>query len=292
VGGHALTFGLRPRITGSSNGFGMIARRWFLELISAASLATASSQGLPPIIQNPDTLIAGGAGTIDMAALEAAADEVLDLTGARFGIAVRDFSTGEGFTRGTGTFEIGTPELILSACAIDLDARGLFPLDTLSSRNETLADQIIMAREGDIEATMRIGDLLKDLVPGWLREKGFTGTTYSGTQLLWPGAPEVAPNMSSPSDCMGMLAIIEARLSEPEIRRITRNPFTRMGLEDIQTGDMPLYGFCSRGAGGQTRAAVAFMPNGKEVGIVILADSLCCTEKADLAFRMMWAALQ
>jgi hypothetical protein len=267
--------------------FGML-----LGLAVAASPAPADKQGGSPIIQNPDTLVSGGAGAIDVAALEAAADEAMDLTGARFGIAVRDFSTGDGFTRGTGAFEIGTPELILSACAIDLDARGLFPLDTLSSRNETLADQIIMAREGSVEATMRIGERLKDLVPGWLREKGFTSTTYSGTQLLWPGAPEVEPNMSSPSDCMGMLALIEARLDEPDIRRLTRNPFTRTGLEDIQSGEASLYGFCSRGEGGQTRSAIAFMPGGRKVGIVILADGLCCTEKADLAFRMMWAALQ
>jgi hypothetical protein len=257
----------------------------------AGSPADASKQGGSPVIQNPDTLVAG-ATDVDMAALEAAAAGVLELEGARFGIAVRDFSSGDGFTRGSGTFEIGTPELIVCSCAIDLDSRGVFPLDTLSSRNETLADQVIMAREGDIEATMRIGERLEDFIPGWLRDRDFEATTYVGTQLLWPGAPEVESNTSSPADCMGMLAIIEGRLDEPEIRRLTRNPFTRTGLEDLQNSASPIYGFCSRGDGGQTRAAVVYMPGGRKVGIVILADGLCCTEKADLAFRMMWAALQ
>jgi hypothetical protein len=261
-------------------------------LALAGSPLTAGKQGGSPIIQNPDTLVSSGSGTVDMEALEAAAAQALDLDGARFGIAVRNFTTGEGFTRGSGTFEMGTPELILSACAIDLDSRGLFPLDTLSSRGETLADQIIMAREGDIEATMRVGERLEDLVPGWLSENGFTHTTYSGIQLMWPGAPEVEPNTSSPSDCMGMLALIEARLDNPDIRRLTRNPFTRTALEDIQTSAAPLYGFCSRGDGGQTRSAIAFLPGGSRVGIVVIADGLCCAEKADLAFRILWTALQ
>jgi len=260
-------------------------------LALAASPLSPLKQG-SPIIQNPDTLVAGSSSGVDMAALQAAASGVMQLEGARFGIAVRDFTTGEGFTRGSGIFEIGTPELIVCSCAIDLDARGIVPLDTLSSRNETLGDQVIMAREGDMEATMRVGERLKHIIPGWLAEKGFDSTTYHGTQLLWPGAPEVDPNTSTPGDCMGMLSIIEARLGEPTIRRLTRNPFTRTGLEDLQSSATPIYGFCSRGEGGQTRAAIAYLPDGRKVGIVIIADHLCCTEKADLAFRMMWAALQ
>jgi hypothetical protein len=92
---------------------------------------------------------------------------------------------------------------------------------------------------------------------------------------------------------MGMLSLIESRLDEAEIRRLVRNPFTRTGLEELQGGSAPIYGFSSRGDdGGRCRAAIIAVPGGNRIGIVVLADDLCCEAKVDLAFSMMWDALK
>lgn len=263
-------------------------------MILTAAPGTASKQGdAPSILMNPDTLITASSGDIDD--LRDAAREVLGLEGGHFAVAVKDFESGESFveTEG-GLFDMGSPDLIIASCAIDQDRAGIVSLDTLSSRGETVADQIIMAREGDLEALNRVtGRVLHQDIVSWLEREGFSSTTYSGIQLYWPGAPEIDPNISSPTDCMGMLSIIESRLDEAEIRRLVRNPFTRTGLEELQGGSATIYGLCSRGEdGGRVRAAVVSLPGDHRIGIVVLADQLCCEAKADLAFRMMWEALK
>ncbi len=262
--------------------------------ILAAIPGHGPKQGdIPSILMNPDTLISAPSGGISD--LRSAAREAIALEGGHFGIAVRDFETGESFveTEG-GTFDIGSPELIVAACAIDLDRAGIVSLDTLSSRGETVGDQIIMAREGSQEALNRVTNRVRpQSIVEWLDQEGFTSTTYSGIQFFWPGAPEVDPNISTPSDCMGMLSIIESRLGEAEIRRLVRNPFTRTGLEELQGGSATIYGFCSRGQeGGRVRAAIVSLAGEHRIGIVVLADQLCCEAKVDLAFSMIWEALK
>ncbi|NLP06381.1 hypothetical protein GX411_10590 [Candidatus Fermentibacteria bacterium] len=261
-------------------------------VLAAGSHGSAKEGTTPSILVNPDTVIT--AATVDLDRLEDAAEAAIAMGGGHFGIAVRDFSTGRGFVKTEGgTFDIGSPELILAAMAIDLDAAGTVPLDTLSSRHETLADQVIMAREGDLEATMRIGERMDDAgIAEWLSRKGLSSTTYSGTQLLWPGAPAIDPNISTPADCMELLAIVEGRLDDPDVRRLARNPFTRTPLEDLQTGSAPIYGFSSRGEGGRCRAAVVALSAGRTIGIVVLADQLSNPDLADMAFRMVWEALR
>lgn len=264
-----------------------------LTILTAAPGAASKQGDSPSILMNPDTLITSPSGGIDD--LRDAAREVLGLEGGHFAVAVKDFETGESFveTEG-GLFDMGSPELIIASCAIDLDRAGVVSLDTMSSRDETVGDQIIMAREGDLDALNRItGRVRRPTIDSWLAQKGFGSTTYGGVQFLWAGAPSMDPNMSSPGDCMGMLSIIESRLDEAEIRRLVRNPFTRTELEELQGGSATIYGFCSRGTeGGRVRAAVIALPGDHRIGIVVLADQLCCEAKADLAFRMMWEALK
>ena len=264
-----------------------------LSILTAAPGTSPKQGDAPSILMNPDTLISAPSGGIDD--LRDAAREVLELEGGHFAVAVKDFETGDSFieTEG-GLFDMGSPELIIASCAIDLDRAGVVSLDTLSSRGETVADQIIMAREGSQEALMRVTNRVRpQSIVSWLAQEGFSSTTYGGIQFFWPGAPAVDPNMSSPSDCMGMLSVIESRLDEAEIRRLVRNPFTRTELEELQGGSATIYGFCSRGSeGGRLRAAVVSLPGDHRIGIVVLADQLCCEAKADLAFRMMWEALK
>lgn len=261
-------------------------------LLAAGSPGSGKQGSTPSILVNPDTVIT--ATSIDLDRLEDAAEAAIGMSGGHFGIAVRDFSSGRGFVKTEGgTFDMGSPELILAAMAIDLDAAGTVPLDTLSSRHETLADQVIMAREGDLEATMRIGERMGDVgIAEWLARKGLSSTIYSGTQLLWPGAPAVEPNITTPADCMELLEILEGRLDDPDVRRLARNPFTRTPLEDLQTGSAPIYGFSSRGEGGRCRVAVVSLGAGRTVGIVVLADQLSNPDLADMAFRMVWEALR
>lgn len=262
-------------------------------VLAAAPQAGSKQGGIPSILVNPDTLVTSSSVSIDD--LRDAARDVLDLPGGHFGVAVKDFETGESFveTEG-GLFDMGSPELIIASCAIDLDMAGVVSLDTMSSRGETVADQIIMAREGSQEALMRVTNRVRpQSIVSWLAQQGFTSTTYSGVQFFWPGAPEIDPNTSTPSDCMGMLSVIESRLDEAEIRRLVRNPFTRTDLEDLQGGAATLYGFSSRGQNaGECRAAIVSMPGGQRIGIVVIADELCCAGKADMAFRMLWESLK
>jgi hypothetical protein len=261
--------------------------------VLAASPTSVRKQGDSPLILvNPDTVITST--SFDISQLEGAADRVIALSGGHYGVAVKDFSTGESFTRSEGgVFDIGSPELIVAACAIDLDRMGECSLDTLSSRDETVGDQISMGREGDMEATNRItGRVRPERIRSWLDEEGFDDTEFHGVQLLWPGAPDMEPNTSTPGDLLGMLGVIQSRLGEAEIRRITRNPFTRTALEDIQSGGTPIYGFSSRGEGGRCRAAVFVLSGNHMVGVVVVGDQLSGEDKADLAFRMMWEAMR
>jgi hypothetical protein len=187
----------------------------------------------------------------------------------------------------------GPREEFSTSAAPNLDRMGECALDTMSSRDETVGDQISMAREGNLEAANRItGRVRPERISSWLTQKGFTSTEFNGVQFTWAGAPEVDPNISTPEDCMGMLRVIQDRLDEAEIRRLTRNPFTRTALEDLQSGGVPIYGFASRGVGGESRAAVFALSGDHMIGIVVVADQFTDENMADLGFRMMWEAMR
>ena len=70
-------------------------------------------------------------------------------------------------------------------------------------------------------------------------------------------------------------------------------PFVGTGLEGSVQGDagFTIYGFTTIEMGGSSRGVIALGPANEAFAIIVLADQLCCDEKADLAFSMTWEAL-
>ncbi len=53
-----------------------------------------------------------------------------------------------------------------------------------------------------------------------------------------------------------------------------------------------LSGWVDSGENHKTFALIAISPEGRELGLILLSDDLCCEEKGDLAMMLLWEAAQ
>jgi hypothetical protein len=249
--------------------------------------------GVPFIVVNPDTLAQQESGSGDLSGIQGDLASIISLEGGHFGVGVVDLESGESVTRSEGgRFFIGMPNVATAACAIDLASTGEFPMDSLVARIETIEEVLRKAQQGMVDASNRpFHDIGADRIDSWLAQEGYTGTELHGVQLLWAGAPEVEPNYTTVEDCLGMLEAVYGHMDTPSTRRITSNPELGSALDSEIPPGTSVYGWTSTGDSHRDLTLILYMPDGRRYGMVVLADDLCCPEKADLAFTLLLDAV-
>ncbi len=267
---------------------------FFLLSMLVLSPVPSGKQGNTPfIVVNPDTLVQEEQSSSSLAGLTGELASIIGLEGGHFGVGIVNLVTGESISRSeSGRFYIGLPNVITGTCGIDLSASGEFPLETLVGRDVTLWEKLSRAQQGSVEASQRpFYDLGLDRMRDWLAEQDFNGTEIYGVQLEWEGAPDVDANLTTVNDCLAMLEIVYANLDIPAVRRIVMNPELGRALESVLGSSSTVYGWTSTGVGHRDITLIVFTPAGGKYGLVVLADNLCCPEKADLAFSRLLDAV-
>jgi hypothetical protein len=250
-------------------------------------------QGGIPIVANPDTLVQSEESSFDLSSISGELTSIIGLQGGHFGVGIVDLESGQSVSRSEGgRFFIGLPNVITATCAMEFSEEGIFPMDSLVAWRETLEELLRRAQEGGLTASQSpFYDLGHERMLEWLAEKGFDDTEINGVQLTWEGAPEVDPNYTSVEDCLGMLSIVDGYMDVPSTRRITRNPQLGPALESEMPAGATVYGWVSTDDGHRALTLILYLADGRKYGMVVLADELCCPEKADLAFTMLLDAV-
>lgn len=249
--------------------------------------------GTPFIVVNPDTLVQQEEASGNLAGISGELSSIVSLEGGHFGVGVVDLVSGESVHRSEGgRFFMGMPNVATGACVIDLSASGVFPMDSLVARIESIEEVLRRAQQGGIDASNRpFHDVGSNLIDSWLVEQGFSDTELNGVQLTWEGAPEVDPNYTTVEDCLGMLRIVYDNMDTPSTRRVTTGPELGSALESSIPAGTTVYGWISTGDSHRDITLILYTPDGGRYGMVVLADELCCPEKADLAFTRLLDAV-
>lgn len=246
---------------------------------------------IPFIVINPDTLVTETTST-QFAEISSDIEDIIGLEGGNFSVGLIDLATGESVSRSeSGSVNLDDPNIFLLAYAVDEEGRAPLALDTLRGRNETLEDQFLSGFRGNTEAALRAMNFLGlENTQIWAENSGFINTDLSSVQLEWEGAPEENPSKSTADDVLEILQILYSNIGDPSVRRIMRNPSVDSEFyEALGTGTI-LYGLVDTGSDHKTYAIIAITAEGRELGLVVLADDLCCEGKGDLAFRMLCEA--
>jgi hypothetical protein len=214
-------------------------------LLVLAALAVGGVR-TPPMVVDPALLDNGD--RLPLGGMESAADGIMELGGARFGIMVRDFAYGDEIARGDGgVFDTGGSAVAVFACGLE------------TGGGSTAGD--------------------------WLEAEGLGRSAIAADGSL----------ISTPSDVMAMLEMIDGSLGMPDVREALGDPLQGSSFETgADSTGIRLYGFRTvregpPGAG--CTAVIAAMPGGRRVGIVLMADNLCCAAKVDLAFLVLLQSL-
>ncbi len=122
----------------------------------------------------------------------------------------------------------------------------------------------------------------------WVAANGMTDTELHDIQLLWAGAPETDPTMSSTEDVARALQIIHSGMNMSAVRDIIENPDMGDGQAASVAEGWDLYGWVDSGESHKTFVLIAISPEERELGLILLSADLCCEEKGDLAMMLLW----
>ena len=90
------------------------------QLLCVLAAMAAGGMRTPPMVVDPALVDRGD--RLPLGAIESAADGIMDLGGARFGMMVRDFADGDEMARGDGgVFDTGGSAVALFACGLETD---------------------------------------------------------------------------------------------------------------------------------------------------------------------------
>ena len=217
-----------------------------------------------------------------------------ELPGGEFAAAVMDMETGEVLaSTGSGVFPLDDPDIFMLAYVVEMMQEGIITPETLVGRDETVADRMRMALSGNREAAGRaMWTVGLETLSAWVAEAGMGNTELHDVQLLWPGAPETDPSLSTLQDVLAALRVIYSGIDMTAVRFIIEDPEMGEGqASDVGEG-CDLYGWVDAGAAHKTFILIARQPSGRDLGLVLLSDELCCEEKGDLAMMLLWQEAQ
>ncbi len=253
---------------------------------------------IPSIVQNPDTLVdespdifSGttapvlGSATISLASIS-------ELDGADFGGGVINLTTGEVLAQiGSGQYSIDDPDIFLLAFAVELMQNGELSPDTVVGRDITIADEFWWAFHGCRESAARaMWTIGLESLSAWVVERGMSDTELHDVQLEWEGAPETEQSVSSVGDIILALSIIHSGMDIPAVVEIMENPEVGDGQASEVGADWDMCGWVDEGQEHKTFFLIARRDGRNDIGLILLADKLCCIEKADLAMLLLWEA--
>jgi hypothetical protein len=240
------------------------------------------------------SLTASPLNTLAVQAQLSSIPAIEELTGGEFSAAVVDFETGDVLlSTGSGSFPVDDPDIFMLAYVVELMQDNNILLSTEVGRDETIADRFWMAFRGNREAAGRAMWIVGlESLSAWVADNGMKDTELHDIQLLWEGAPAVNPSMSSIQDVANALQIIHSGMDMPVVMEIMENPDMGEGQAAAVGEGWDLYGWVDKGESHKTFALIALSPEGRELGLVLLSDDLCCEEKGDLAMMLLWEAVQ
>ena len=259
-------------------------------MLLSATGSGVKQGGLPPMLLNPDGLTSEDSGGLP-SSLGSVLDQVLALPGATFGLGVIDLKTGERITRnGNRRFYIDTADIVNAAACVSRHNTGEFPLDTLIARDEQLWQILRRGQQGAREATQSVRFYMggPEIIDNWLVSSGHSTTYFPGVKLDWQGAPDVAASYTTPEDCLDFMELVYGSLGGIAARRMTANPPLSDDLKLALGSDNIVYGWISDGGDTRSINLIVSRPDGAKYGVCVLANSLCCSAKADLGFTTIW----
>lgn len=215
-----------------------------------------------------------------------------ELPGGDFAAAVMDMHTGEVLaSTGSGVFPLDDPDIFMLAYVVEMMNDGVMDLERIVGRDESIADRFRLGLMGNREAAGRAMWIVGlETLNSWVAEKGMSDTELHDIQLLWEGAPVTEPSMSSLADLLADLRIIYSGIEISSVRYILGDPDMGDGQAAGVGEGWTLYGWVDSGEDHKTFALIARSASGRDLGLVLLSDDLCCEEKGDLAMMLLWNA--
>lgn len=90
-------------------------------------------------------------------------------------------------------------------------------------------------------------------------------------------------------DCaLAVLGFIYSGVDIPAVRWICSRPDLGEGQAASVGEGWDLYGLVEEGPGYRNFILMALSPSGRDLGLVLLSEELCCGGKADLALMLLW----
>ena len=217
-----------------------------------------------------------------------------ELSGGEFAASVIDLQTGEVLlSTGNGSFPVDDPDIFMLAYVVELMQENIVSPDTIVGRDETVTDRFQRAFHGNREAAGRaMWAVGLESLSAWVAANGMADTELHDIQLLWAGAPETDPTMSSTEDIARALRIIHSGMDMSAVREIIEYPDMGEGQASSIGEGWDLYGWVDSGENHKTFVLIAVSPEGRELGFILLCDDLCCEEKGDLAMMLLWQAAE
>ena len=215
-----------------------------------------------------------------------------ELSGGEFAASVIDLQTGEVLvSTGSGSFPLDDPDIYMLAYTVELMQENIVSPDTIVGRDETVTDRFQRAFHGNREAAGRaMWAVGLESLSAWVAGNGMTDTELHDIQLLWAGAPETDPSMSSTEDIATALQIIHSGMNMSAVREILENPDMGDGQASAVAEGWDLYGWVDSGEDHKSFVLIAVSTEGREFGLILHSDDLCCEEKGDLAMMLLWEA--
>jgi hypothetical protein len=206
-----------------------------------------------------------------------------DLSGGRFGAAVVDLNTGEMvLSTGSGYYQLWDSRFLFTSfiCEMQWESGkafsrlffgGLFPIKMLGiSPEDTSSDEDV--------PLLNIYSLE---FPKWMESIGLQ-SSISYTDA-WDITLDTAADL---------LSSVYSRIDDPFLRNLISNP----DMGDAQAANVAqgwdLYGWVDAGENHKSFVLIARSPQGRDLGLVLLSNDLCCEEKGDLAMMLLWQEAQ
>lgn len=224
--------------------------------------STAVSASVPSFFRNLESFLEGNSEEDTLLVIDSI-PVLEELTGIRFSAVVIDLSSGNPIAlSGNGVFPLDVPEVFYLACAVDMMLEDNFASGTLP----------------EIET-----------VSSWIADAGMDDTYFFETGSI--GSQEVIPS-STAEDVVRALRIVHSGMNIPGVVEIIANPDMGEGQASFIEESCDLYGWVNSGTNHKTFVLIAMLPDGRELGFVLLSDDLCCEEKGDLAMMLLWQTAQ
>ena len=267
----------------------------FISLLISSPGTMLKDGGLPPMLLNPDTVVAETSSGLS-SNLGGIMDNVVALPGAVFGLGVVDLESGERITRNAQRrFYIDKPDIVNAVVCVERHNSGELRLDSLIARNEQLWQVVKRGQQGARAATQSLVYYIGGMehIDNWLESSGYSSTTkFNGiVEEGWDESYDYEPNYTTVSDCLDFMEIVSEALDVTAVRRMTTNPPLSGELEVALGSSNVVYGWISGREDTRCINLIISKPDGSRYGVTVLSNDLCCPAKADLGFSMIWDAL-